>query len=249
MPSIGLGLGLGLGTGGSGAAALLDPATLALTAYFDAVAGAYNGTTWTSLASAGTSGARTLIAGAAPTASGGAPDFGGAGHYLIPGGALKWDAFTTRTAYFGQVVFTADALAAPAAQPYNDKQLLADNGGNIYCAVNTSGIHCGHYDDVSFKTTRTTGYIPISTGTKYVAQWWYDGTNLNIRTNTVTTPIQVAAASFTSAYNLITPRMAGNHDLSIWYDGRITQWLMMASVPDAATRTALLASAVSVHGV
>jgi hypothetical protein len=245
-----LGIGLGLWPGSRAAsAALLDPATLALTAYFDAIEGAYVSPTWPGIASAGSSGTRTLIAGVAPPAASGAPDFGGAGHYLIPGGALKWDSFTTRTAYFGQLVFTADTLAAAAAQPYNDKQLLADNGGNIYVAVNNSGLHFGHYDDASFKSTRTTGYIPISTGTKYVAQFWYDGTNLNVRTNTVTTPIQLAASSFTSAYNLITPRMGGNHDLSIWFDGRIHQWIQMASVPNAATRTSLLEAAISVHGV
>jgi hypothetical protein len=237
-----------------GGAAAFNTASLALTAYFDSIRGAYVSPTWTGIASAGSSGTRTMVAGAAPPASSGAPDFNGSGHYLIAGGALKFDSFVTRTAYFGQIVFDADTLQAPGANPYQDECLVSDNGGNFYLGASTSGLRYGHYDDVSFKKTSDAGgagagYIAISASTKYVAQFWYDGTNLNLRTNTNTTGVAIAAGSFTSSYTALVPRIGENYNDTVWFDGRIRQLILMASVPAAATRDLLLTDAKTLHGI
>jgi hypothetical protein len=229
---------------------ILDPATLSLTWYYDAIAGAYNGTTWTSIASAGSSGGRTLVAGTAPPATGGAPDFDGSTHFLIAGSSLKYDSLITGSAYFIQAVFVADTFAAYGGAGPNDEMLIGDDGGNIYIGVSTSGLQFGHYDGVSFKTTADAGgagagFIAISSGTKYCVQAWYDGTNLNCRVNNGAVK-QVAAANL-SNLNLMTPRVGKNYTSS-FFDGREYQLITMASVPNSTTRDDLLAAAQAVHG-
>lgn len=162
-----------------------DPSTLAWTGWWRA---SYSGSPWAGVASAGTSGAKSL-----PTAAGSnAPTTGAALNGLVP---ASFTAASTQA--FSYVVSTLDALisagaytytvlvnpnnpGATNANPYSEQQILGDTGAVWGLTYSTSGVRAFHQDSGGIKAT---GYVAIAANTWSLVDVKYDGTNIQIRVN------------------------------------------------------------------
>ena len=117
-----------------------DPLLLDAQGYWRA---SYTGSPWVGTATAGDSGTRDASNGAAPTVGAAVNGFtpavyNGSSQFLNLDGTIG--DYITTTAASGWVLINPTALAAPAANIYDDPQLLSDSNGIIGIAVNSSVI-------------------------------------------------------------------------------------------------------------
>jgi hypothetical protein len=179
-------------------ATILDRRTIALAAVaavfdIDALAwnlahrGDYAGSPWTGVTTLGSSASYSLVpaldapdVGAAQNGYDPA-DFDGVGEEFkaIEAGPtdIHWDDIISTTAYYGFAVVNLRTTAAPAANVYDNAQLMADNGGGIGVAFSSSGVKAYHSDSGGLKQT---GWAAMSTAAYHLVEWWYDGTDLHI---------------------------------------------------------------------
>lgn len=157
------------------AAAVLNPATLALTGWNRDYAAALP---WAGTASAGSSGSKSLVTAGfgAPAAGGTSNGHGSAafdGSLFIRDVTANVAGYISTTAY--RVVIVADFLsaAAPEVNIYQDPAVLIDGSNGAWgVAVNSSYFTAYHYSGGYKTVTR-----PFATG-KHVLDMSYDGTTL-----------------------------------------------------------------------
>lgn len=213
----------------------IDPADLTLTGFWND----FDGGTWEGVASAGASSGKNFVAGSAPAVganfgSHASADFNGTTHYLVATGHTV-ATFLSQTSYFIQILFEADAAAAPHANPYAEPLLFGDDGGNVYVSFTSAGVRAGHYDNASFKVTTP---IPCTTGQKHCVQVWYDGSKIWCRLDGGA-PESVTAGNIWSAGMAGVPRTGTNFNTSTFFNGRIAQILTSQIVHNNIKRISL----------
>lgn len=167
------------------AAAVFDPATLALASWNR---GSYAGAPWAGVASAGTSGAHSLLAtgGSPPTAgtpvNGYAPAaFDGVAKYMDADGTAN--DYMTAAAYSGWALVKVNAITTNDATAYNNEAISIFAGSAYFGVVlkSTGVVKVFAYDTGlgDFNGPEAA----ITTGAWALVQWKYDGTNLKIRVN------------------------------------------------------------------
>lgn len=240
--SVGLDLSLGLSRSDT---SVLNPATTSATGYWLDYAGA----PWTGTASAGSSGGRTLVVGSAPAVGANfgthpSADFNGAANNLVT--AITADNYFSAGGGTIDIVVEMDVLAASAANAYDEPALWGKTGaGHFLVSVSANGVRASNLD-ASFVRT-TTGYVAISTGTKYCVQAKWNGTNLMIRVNGgAWASVASGPAGFLSAN---TCDVGVNYDGTKLVNGRIARILTYSSALSDATLDALYASARASFGV
>lgn len=129
-----------------GASALFDPSTMPLTGWWR---GSYSASPWAGIASAGTSGGRSMTTATGTGAGVGTSLNGHAAASFDGAGALRDAVNTTEnylstTAYRVSLLLYVASASSPAANIYDNPGILTENGGNWGIVVNTSGVHCFH---------------------------------------------------------------------------------------------------------
>jgi hypothetical protein len=199
-----------------------DPATLALTLYLDGAN--YNaGTgTWTGEASAGTSGSHNATpSGTNPTA--GAPlngiqtvSFDGLTEYLLTGDPIS--TFIAAGAFSGWALVNCAGATNDNAVYYADPCIFCDfTQGFFNVGVRATGSPVG---PAAFQgvTTNANAEAAMVGNTWQLLQWYYDGTDLWVRTNS---GAWVSQAS-TNVSNLTFDLVIGvNYNSTHFYDGLI----------------------------
>lgn len=212
---MGLGLGLGFG-GGSAGAAVLNPATLALTGW---VRASYGGAPWAGTASAGSSGAKSMVtAGADPsvgTAINGLTPaaFNGTTQYLRDIADICSD-FISTTAYRVVALIEPGSLAADSGVPYNDAGIFVETGGNWGVFVNSTNVGVYHYDGAYKVATKA-----VVAG-KQLVDVRFDGSTLTVAVNGVDGTPVAAGTLGAIATDL---RLGTNYAASVKYPGTIAE--------------------------
>jgi hypothetical protein len=146
----------------------------------------YSGVPWRGSASTGTSILRRLVSAgggsnpAVGAAVGGHTPANLAGGKFLSGGGLIWSSLVTRSAYTLMTIVFLNAASAPAANPYDDPAVFADDGiGNkaIGLGFNTSGANAFHISGGAWTSVQTA----CSTGAWHLVIVRYDGTNLSVQ--------------------------------------------------------------------
>lgn len=126
----------------SGASAVYDPAILDLSGWWRAN---YGGSPWTSTASAGTSGSRSMSEATNPFTGGTAVNGYTPAHLDGTNDKMTLDtnlgALIAETPYTVIALIKLNAAAAPAAQIYDNPQIIAGAGGTFGFAFNTNGMN------------------------------------------------------------------------------------------------------------
>lgn len=175
--------GFGLGLGGRAAgAAVFNPATLTLTGWWRA---SFGGAPWVGTTSAGGSGSENLtdLYGNPPSVGGTAQNgydpasFDGSNDALAAGTA---SALVSASAGSIAVLMKPTLLIQPAAgtYPFQDPNILADNGGTLAVGFSDAGWRVGIYD-----TAWTDVSVAQSTGSYFFGQMKWDGSTLKARVN------------------------------------------------------------------
>lgn len=190
------------------AAAVFDPATLALTGWWRA---SYPGSgTWLGTASAGGSGTQNLLE---VTNS---PSVGTAVNSLDPAtfdgvndklAGAAFSTFATSSAYSGWALINIVSIGTNVAAPsLYDNDNVWSNGAYAGLVLQSTGnVILYHFDSVQKGVSAS-----FSTATWQLVQWKYDGTNIKIRVNG-------GSWSSTAAGSLAD--LTSNFQLSASYDG------------------------------
>lgn len=188
------------GTGPVVSAGPFDPATLTLTSW---VRGSYSGAPWAGVASAGTSGAKSMTAPGAAAATGTAlntytpADFTPASlQYLRYVSNVLTDFFATGGYTYSVLVYGRNP-AAPAGT-YSDAQIVGNSDTVIGLGFSTSGVAPWHYNGTA---NVQTPWLAMSANAWHWVDVKYDGTNLMVRVDGSAWTTQASAApAFSASY-------------------------------------------------
>jgi hypothetical protein len=227
------------------AAPVFDPTASALTGLYR---GSFGGDPWAGTASAGTSGGRSLSAGAAPAVgaavNGFTPaSFNGTTHFLTDLTNTA-DTYLTTTAYRVSLLLQPAALAAPSGLPYNDPGLITESGGNWGITVDSAGVHVYHHDGV-YKIAD--GPAALLVGTWYAVDVVYNGTDITVSVNgTAGTPVAAGTLGTIAGAGL---RMGSNYAATVFYSGLILDAALANTTLAGSTHANFRAYYASRYGV
>lgn len=211
-----------------------DPALMDLCLWTRA---SYVGAPWEGMPSAGDSGNNDLKTTGTPPAVGASlngltpADFDGTNDNLDDQD-VSLNVYIPNITWWGAVLFKADALSATTGDNAEDDNIFGETNSGWGLSVSSSGIKA--YTTSS--GVKQTSAVAVSTGTWYWAEFWHDGTNLNLSVNgTAATPV---ACGDLTLKTLRFPRIGKNYATGA-FDGQIAEVMLSPSVPDAETRTCL----------
>ncbi len=223
-----LGLSLSLSSVQS-TAAVLDPATLALTGWWRTDFTA----PWVGTASAGVSGTRNLsdASGHPPTngtaLNGKTPaDFNGTDGRITAG--VNMNVFAPGTGGAVAILFNADTAAAPGANAGIDAALMATVGGRRFAiAYTSSGIRADMYNGDG-STWTTSAHTACATGGWHWVFVSYDATHLYVQVDGGA--VQTTTVTGTSTPDAFFMRLGCDFGAAHFFDGRIAEVMCRDSV-------------------
>lgn len=181
--------GRGRGTGQGGAAALFDPASLALSAWYRA---AYAGSPWSSNASAGGSGsAVSLSVGTAPSVGAALNGFNTAScdgttqSLACASGTIIPNNCSVGAWSISVLVNpAATAVAAVPGSSYQEPAIISETvQGYLYLTYTTSGFGIGHRDPTAGTWKQV--YSAGAAGSWHLVQAYYDGANMYLEVDSL----------------------------------------------------------------
>jgi hypothetical protein len=179
-----------------GATPVFDPATMNLTIWSRA---AYAGAPWGGVASAGTSGSRSLATGAGTPTAGAtlnglaSADFDGTNQRFVNATAIS--TLLTASAWFAWALIYIDVADSASANSFSNDCIVGDSGSFWGMFIHATGPKVQVYQyDGAVKNLE----MAITTGAWNLVMARYDGTNIRGQINSTLAPTPTAAGNITT---------------------------------------------------
>ena len=243
-----LGIGLSIcNTRGSGGAAVFNPATLPLTAFFETP---FAGSPWVGQASAGTSGSNNATEATNPpgiVAVNGrnAPDFDGTNDRLVLAGTL--DTYVNTNAGTGVALVYIDAIATNDVTAYaNDCLMCTTPTAELAIALRSNGSVLFHlYDGGNKLASRA-----FTTGGLHSIVWTHDGSTIKIGVDELPGAAGGLSSAAAGSISGMTAgvRLGTNYNASTFLNGRVPAFYASDTVLSSANIYSLYSRLNALYG-